>query len=190
MSKDYTGQRFGRLLAIERIAGQYYTNKGVPQVKYRCRCDCGKEILVNTGSLQSSNSMSCGCLNKEKIIERNHDPELILKRQKAASDNYSVIHWKTQQTLQCRGFWEKSVVEWLNANQIDFEWQIPFKLPDGRTYIIDFWDKTRNIYVEIKGWWRDDAKAKFELFKQTNPTLKVEVWGQKELLNKHIPIRK
>lgn len=189
MSKDYTGQKFGRLSVVERIAGQYYTNKGIPQVKYRCVCECGKEVLVNTGSLQSGNSMSCGCLNIEKIIERNHDPALIMKRQLKASDNYIVIHWKTQQVLQCRGFWEKSVIGWLNNNKIDFDWQIPFKLPDGRTYIIDFFDKLRNTYVEIKGWWRDDAKEKFDLFKNTNPDLIIEIWGKAELLSKNIPIR-
>ena len=41
--KDLTGQRFGHLTVIEKT--------GQTENKYRlwlCRCDCGKEITVNT----------------------------------------------------------------------------------------------------------------------------------------------
>ena len=44
--KDLTGQRFGHLTVIEKT--------GQTENKYRlwlCRCDCGKEIAVNTKRL-------------------------------------------------------------------------------------------------------------------------------------------
>ena len=187
--RDYTGQVFGRLTAVERIVGKYKTYNGLYQVRYRCVCQCGKEIIVQTGSLQSGNTQSCGCLNLEKIIARNHDADLIAKRQLKASDCKTMLHWKTNKQISCRGSWEVGVVNYLNINSIDFDWQIPFKLADGRTYVIDLYDKERDVYVEIKGWWRDDAKEKFDMFCAEYPDLTVKVWGRGELLSKNIPIR-
>lgn len=187
--RDYTGQVFGRLIAIERVVGKYKSYNGLYQVRYRCVCQCGKEITVPTGKLQSGNTKSCGCLNLEKIMARNHDADLIAKRQLRASDSKILLHWKTNQQINCRGSWEVNVVNYFNVNSIDFDWQIPFKLPDGRTFIIDLLDKKRNVYVEIKGWWRDDAKEKFDIFCAEHPNLTVEVWGKEELLSKGISIR-
>jgi hypothetical protein len=186
---DYTGKKFGRLTAIERIVGKYKSSNGLSQVRYRCMCECGKEIIVPTGSIQSGNTKSCGCLNLDLIMARNHDAEIIAKRQLKASDHIVQSHWRSNEQIHCRGSWEANVVNYLNTNNIDFEWQIPFKLSDGRTYIIDLLDKTRNVFIEIKGWWRDDAKQKFDMFCIEYPNLKVEVWGKTELLDRGIPIR-
>ena len=54
------GQRFGKLLALERIP------EG--QTKYRCLCDCGKEVTVARGSLQQGVTRSCGCLRSPDLI--------------------------------------------------------------------------------------------------------------------------
>jgi hypothetical protein len=180
---DCTGQRFGRWLALERIQ---LPKRGVV---YKCVCDCGKEGTISTGGLRSGNSQSCGCLNIDKIIERNHDPELILKRITNCNNVYKVTHWNTKKKLSCKGKWERNAVRWFNKNKIDYDWQVPFKLPDGRTYIIDLYDKVSGVYIEVKGWWRDDAKEKFDLFKSSNPGLKVEVWDMDELKTRKIPTR-
>lgn len=54
--KDISGQRFGRLVAIEptdkRLNGS---------VVWRCRCDCGNECEVRSSSLTSGLTQSCGC---------------------------------------------------------------------------------------------------------------------------------
>ena len=53
MSKfqDLTGQRFGRLVVIER-AKDYIRPNGQSQVQWRCKCDCGNEI--ETGSIEEN----------------------------------------------------------------------------------------------------------------------------------------
>jgi len=56
--KDYTGRRFGRLVAIERLEG--------PKTRYRCTCDCGNEHIAIAGNLQSGGVESCGCLRREQ----------------------------------------------------------------------------------------------------------------------------
>jgi hypothetical protein len=61
---DKSGQRFGRLVAIER-SGHTKTKK----VLWRCKCDCGNETLVDSCSLVTGNTVSCGCYLKERITK-------------------------------------------------------------------------------------------------------------------------
>ena len=67
MSKfvDITGQRFGRLTAVERV--------GLDKSKHalwKCLCDCGNYTIVGSNSLKAGNTKSCGCLNIETATER------------------------------------------------------------------------------------------------------------------------
>lgn len=54
---DRTGQRFGKLVVLERNG----TN-ALKKVLWRCRCDCGNELDVVAGSLVTGNTTSCGCV--------------------------------------------------------------------------------------------------------------------------------
>ncbi len=54
---DLTGQRFGRLTAIRPT-----DKRSIRTVKWECRCDCGKTIIVR---LNGNHTRSCGCLLKE-----------------------------------------------------------------------------------------------------------------------------
>ena len=50
------GQRFGRLVVIERTEERRSNG-----VLWSCRCDCGTKHHVTTGELRSGNVRSCGC---------------------------------------------------------------------------------------------------------------------------------
>lgn len=56
---DLIGQKFGRLTVI--------AFDGVKNRKawWKCTCDCGLSVLVNTGNLRSGNTKSCGCFRRE-----------------------------------------------------------------------------------------------------------------------------
>jgi hypothetical protein len=54
---DLTEQRFGMLLAIERLP-RY---KNTARTYYRCRCDCGNERIIPHSHLQQRIIRSCGC---------------------------------------------------------------------------------------------------------------------------------
>ena len=60
---DLTGQKFGRLIAIEKTDRR----SGKGSIVWKCKCDCGKETFVSSSSLRSGNTQSCGCLNKELV---------------------------------------------------------------------------------------------------------------------------
>lgn len=55
--RDLSGQRFGRLVAIETNRRDHRHNR-----LWRCQCDCGNEVEVNVNRLVTGNTKSCGCL--------------------------------------------------------------------------------------------------------------------------------
>jgi hypothetical protein len=59
-TKDLSGARFGRLIALSIAA----TKNGV--VNWKCQCDCGASTVTTTGRLRSGHTRSCGCLVVEK----------------------------------------------------------------------------------------------------------------------------
>lgn len=71
--KDITGQRFGKLVAIERIKREnsrtYY---------WKCLCDCGRYCEKELQYLMNGDTQSCGCLRSSgenkivDLLEQNH----------------------------------------------------------------------------------------------------------------------
>ncbi len=62
---DLTGQRFGRLVVIERAKNQKNGH-----ARWVCRCDCGKTITTNGYDLRSGHTRSCGCIYIETLKKR------------------------------------------------------------------------------------------------------------------------
>ena len=60
---DVSGERYGRLVAICRIDGNSLS-------MWRCKCDCGREVVVQLSSLRTGNTRSCGCLFIEMATSR------------------------------------------------------------------------------------------------------------------------
>ena len=59
---DITGRRFFRLVAIERDDSKSDGH----HIFWRCKCDCGNEIVVRKDSLLSGHAKSCGCYLDKK----------------------------------------------------------------------------------------------------------------------------
>lgn len=57
-TKNLVGQRFGRLTVIELLEESDKSNRRL----YRCRCDCGNEIITSSICLLGRHTSSCGCL--------------------------------------------------------------------------------------------------------------------------------
>ena len=60
--KDIGGQRFGMLVAIERMLGR---QSG--KVAWRCRCDCGNTVVYLGAFLRSGKFRSCGCVPYRQV---------------------------------------------------------------------------------------------------------------------------
>lgn len=73
-----------------------------------------------------------------------------------------------------RSSYELKYAEYLDSNNILWSYEPKaFELGDGRTYTPDFYLIKENVWIEVKGYWRDDAKEKFELFKEKYPQLHI-----------------
>lgn len=70
--KDITGQRFGRLVALE-LVGFKADAKGNKKAVWLCKCDCGNSIEVCGIDLRSGHIKSCGCIHKEMLTKRNKE---------------------------------------------------------------------------------------------------------------------
>lgn len=96
-----------------------------------------------------------------------------------------LMHWKTGDNIVCVGSYERKVVEFLNVNKIDFEWQIPKTMPSGKTYYVDLFLKEANVWVEIKGTWKRNngeiSKAKWEWFHSEHPNSML--WMKDQLID-------
>ena len=62
--KDLTGQRFGRLVVIEK-AGRYVSPHGKTATIWLCQCDCGNTKEAITSELTAGRVKSCGCYQIE-----------------------------------------------------------------------------------------------------------------------------
>lgn len=58
LAEDLTGQRFGRLTAVQRAENRN------GRTAWLCRCDCGNLKVVPSNVLKSGRVKSCGCLSR------------------------------------------------------------------------------------------------------------------------------
>lgn len=119
--KDFVGKRFGMLTVLEYVGkkdGMHY---------WHCICDCGKETVVGQTALQSGHKKSCGCLQKEVILDnlRLVDGTSITKLETMKDRRLS------SNTSGCTGvYWNAKNQKW--AAQITFR---------NKTYYLGTYDK-------------------------------------------------
>lgn len=63
--EDLTGKRYGKIKVLSMKGHENGT------IIWNCVCDCGKELEVSTGRLNSGHVQSCGCVKKERLIKQN-----------------------------------------------------------------------------------------------------------------------
>lgn len=85
-----------------------------------------------------------------------------------------------------RSSWEIAYAKYLDRQHI--KWLYESKIFDlgNTTYTPDFYLPETNTYIEIKGYWRDDAKKKFKLFQKIYNDIIIKILTKKELTNNQI----
>ena len=126
---DLTGERFGQLTVLEPAE-----NIG-SMTAWKCRCDCGKEIVVMTGHLRSGQT-SCGCkpywnfvdgtfvelIRSKKIRKNNTSGVTGVEWLPAVNKWKAVIFFKGRRHyLGCYGNFEDSVQARKRAEEEMFE---------------------------------------------------------------------
>lgn len=93
-SPDLTGQRFGKLVALEKT-----NEKSGNSYKWKCLCDCGNITYVSHNTLSMGNTKSCGCIvsiGEAKIANILQNAEIEYTSQKTFDNfvNENNIHYR------------------------------------------------------------------------------------------------
>ena len=117
---DLTGFKFGRLTVIERAAT---VNK---HTMWLCKCDCGKEIIVDAYNIKTGHTLSCGCLQRERTSKANtiHGKRItrlyriwVCMKNRCYQQSYHAFkHYGGRGITVCG--------EWLNDFQAFYEWSM------------------------------------------------------------------
>lgn len=173
-----------RATMLERYGVVSFT--ALPHVRAKARQTC----MDRYGSNSSMGDPAVRAKKECTFLERYgttvpiaFHPDTIKKACRSMTCFRTIKHWKTGVELHCRGSYEVAFVEWCNRNHIDFDWQLPFEMPNGRTYIIDAYIKTgehTDKWIEIKGYMRSKSRPKWDWFHADYPNS--ELWDKVRLV--------
>jgi hypothetical protein len=77
--------------------------------------------------------------------------------------------------------WEVLVAKYLDGIGVKWEYgKTVFRIDERRSYRPDF-ILDNGLVIEVKGYWREENKEKFEEFKLLFPSIKIEVWDKEKL---------
>jgi hypothetical protein len=166
--KDITGQRFGRLVAIERDEAE---SKRTKHSSWLCKCDCGNTTSVTMFQLESGHTQSCGCLQSEISSRLGATIGLNNGRAQSRYDWHVKVSGKR---LTLRSSFEVIFAKYLLKHRIRFEYEPQRIQLDAHTiYIPDFYLPDTDTWVEVKGYASDAWKRKRTMFERTGRRLLV-----------------
>jgi len=94
--------------------------------------------------------------------------------------NHSVM--RSGYEVKYAKYLRKNHITWrYEPNYFPLVYEIGFGKIKETTYTPDFYLPETDEYIEIKGWWRDDAEEKFANFQQQYPNIKITVLMKPEL---------
>jgi len=173
------------------LGNQYRLNKASPNLdnyKYNIsKKFLIKEYIKNKKScFQIADKIGCSLnciyhrLKKYNIKIRNRNE---IHRGKKHHWYGKIIHgkWGKYKGINMRSSYEIAYAKYLDKNNI--KWQYESKTFDlgYATYTPDFYLPNQDKYIEIKGYWRDDAKKKFKEFKNKYKEIVIEVLTKNKL---------
>lgn len=133
-------------------------------------------------------SKSCAAKN---IKRRKHSPKTKAKLSKRAAEQcrrYSgnVIYRGRHGIIGMRSGWEVKYAEYLDSNDINWIYEPEgYELSSGYVYIPDFRLDNGDI-IEIKGYWREDAKIKWDMFCEEYPHINKHIFMGDDLKKMNI----
>jgi len=77
-------QTFGRLYVLRPAEDYIQPGSGRHYTQWKCRCECGNQVVVRTQNLLSGNTISCGCAMKRVSDDL---------RDRPSSNSLRRLHW-------------------------------------------------------------------------------------------------
>ncbi len=81
-AEDLRNKKFGKLTVLYRVEKPKHRDKNTHGAFWKCKCDCGNEIIVYASNLKSGKTTSCGCAQKEFITKLGKSSVIDLTGQK------------------------------------------------------------------------------------------------------------
>lgn len=132
-----------------------------------------------TVSIDTRNKMSSSAWLKNggthPLLGKRHSLETKAKiSNKTAAQNKNYIskhpYNGTSGIIMMKSSWEVKYAQYLDSTGIEWAYEPEFKLSNGYSYLPDFQLSTGDI-IEVKGYMRQDAQKKWDLFCSDYPTL-------------------
>ena len=117
--------------------------------KYYCK-DCSKSISISSARYGKGRCSSCAQKGNLFGISKRH--------------NYRGYSMRSSQ--------EVVYAKYLDKNKVAWEYESKTFDLGNTTYTPDFYLKESGFFIEIKGWFRKEAKKKFKLFKIMYPKVR------------------
>jgi len=89
--------------------------------------------------------------------------------------------WEKYGKIFMRSSWEIAYAKYLDKKGIKWLYEPKTFNLGEMTYTPDFYLPEKDLYIEIKGYWRADAKVKFKLFKKQYTNFKIKVLNKNKL---------
>ena len=138
--------------------------------------DCDAEISYKCWYYGTKKCRSCS----HKGIKR---PDMARKIGKLNSmyGKGVVIKKVKYKNIWMRSSWEIKFAMWMDLSNIKWKYEPRFFELKKSTYTPDFYLPEFDCYIEIKGYWRKDAKQKFVQFKKIYNNISIFLFNQKKL---------
>ena len=96
--EPYIGRRFGKLIVLG-------AHPGDRRSRWRCRCDCGTETVVDAWYVRNGHTTSCGCFGRtHRTIDRGPRPLCACGCGTPVAWNKKIHGWRTYRPGHCYGF--------------------------------------------------------------------------------------
>lgn len=185
---DETGKRYGKLTVLARDFSIQQTDR---HAYWKCQCDCGKIVSVNSNNLRRGISQSCGCQIGQTTKERatinevgNRYGKLLVLRLDTDAKKSGGAKWicrcdcgnivsvlgktlRQGQTLSCgciKSLGEAKIQKWLEEKALSFKKEYYFS----------------DLQTENKGYPRFD----FAIFNNNNLYCLIEFQGEQHIIDK------
>ena len=174
--KDFTGLKYGRLTVIEFTGKRAKNGHKI----WRCKCDCGNICDVQSSNLTSGNTLSCGCVQRERssqnlshllLVElrgEKHprwrkdltDEERILNRNTPQNREFrEAVYKRDNYICQCCGYDKGKCLNAHHKNSWNTHKDLRYDINNGTTLC----DKCHRLFHKIYGY-NDNTETQFGEF--------------------------